>query len=82
MDFVRYAESSAALLNAELTDRDAVVARLQAAMGEGRIDMDEFGQRASAAYAAVTTAELCGVMPRSRTKLRSILTSLIGSVVR
>ena len=28
MDFVRYAESSAALLNAELTDRDAVVAHL------------------------------------------------------
>ena len=28
MDFVRYAESSAALLNAELTDRDAVVAYL------------------------------------------------------
>src|SRR3954466_16279726 len=30
MDFVRYAESSAALLNAELTDRDAVVAHLSA----------------------------------------------------
>ena len=28
MDFVRYAESSAALLNARLTDRDAVVAHL------------------------------------------------------
>jgi predicted RNA-binding Zn ribbon-like protein len=28
VDFVRYAESSAALLNAELTDRDAVVAYL------------------------------------------------------
>ncbi len=28
MDFVRYAESSAALLNAELTDRDSVVAHL------------------------------------------------------
>jgi predicted RNA-binding Zn ribbon-like protein len=28
VDFVRYAESSAALLNAELTDRDAVVAHL------------------------------------------------------
>ena len=28
MDFVRYAESSAALLNAELTDRDAVVEHL------------------------------------------------------
>ena len=30
MDFVRYAESSAALLNAELTDRDSVVAHLAA----------------------------------------------------
>jgi hypothetical protein len=39
-------------------DRDATVARLQTAVGEGRIDLDEFGQRASAAYAAVTTAEL------------------------
>jgi hypothetical protein len=39
-------------------DRDAVVARLQAAVGEGRLDLDEFGQRASAAYAAGTTAEL------------------------
>jgi len=29
VDFVRYAESSAALLNAELTDRDAVVAHLE-----------------------------------------------------
>ena len=39
-------------------DRDATVARLQAAVGEGRLDLDEFGERASAAYAAVTTAEL------------------------
>jgi hypothetical protein len=39
-------------------DRDAVVARLQTALAEGRIDLDEFGQRAGAAYAAVTTAEL------------------------
>jgi hypothetical protein len=29
-------------------DREAVVARLQAAVGEGRIDLDEFGQRAEA----------------------------------
>ena len=39
-------------------DRDAVVARLQVALGEGRLDLDEFGQRASAAYAAVTIPEL------------------------
>ncbi len=31
--------------------------RLQAAVGEGRLDLDELGQRAGAAYAAVTTAE-------------------------
>ena len=39
-------------------DREAVVVRLQQAVGEGRIDLDEFGQRAEAAYAAGTTAEL------------------------
>jgi hypothetical protein len=39
-------------------DREALVARLQKALGEGRLDLDEFGQRAGAAYAAVTTAEL------------------------
>jgi hypothetical protein len=35
-----------------------VVARLQAAVGEGRLDLDEFGQRADAAHAAVSRAEL------------------------
>lgn len=40
------------------TDREAVVVRLQTAVGEGRIDLDEFGQRAEATYAAVTRAEL------------------------
>jgi hypothetical protein len=39
-------------------ERDATVTRLQTAVGEGRIDLDEFGQRAAAAYAAATTAEL------------------------
>lgn len=39
-------------------DREAMVARLQTALAEGRIDLDEFGQRAGAAYAAVTTTEL------------------------
>ena len=39
-------------------EREAAVARLQVAVGEGRIDLDEFGQRADAAYAALTTAEL------------------------
>jgi hypothetical protein len=39
-------------------DREATVARLQTAVGEGRIDLDEFGQRADAAFAAVSRAEL------------------------
>ncbi|MGY1825625.1 DUF1707 domain-containing protein [Blastococcus sp. SYSU DS0541] len=39
-------------------ERELVVAQLQTAVGEGRIDLDEFGQRAEAAYAAVTRAEL------------------------
>jgi Domain of unknown function (DUF1707) len=39
-------------------DREATVARLQTAVGEGRIDLDEFGQRAAAAYEATTTAQL------------------------
>jgi hypothetical protein len=39
-------------------EREATVTRLQTAVGEGRIDLDEFGQRAAAAYAAGTTAEL------------------------
>jgi len=45
-------------IRASDADREAVVTQLQAAVGEGRIDLDEFGQRASAAYRAVTTAEL------------------------
>lgn len=48
----------APVVRASDADREAVIARLQAALGEGRIDLDEFGQRADAAYAAVTTAEL------------------------
>ncbi|MGY1723174.1 DUF1707 domain-containing protein [Blastococcus sp. SYSU DS0533] len=43
-------------------EREAVVARLQKAVGEGRLDLDEFGQRAEAAYAAVARAELDGLV--------------------
>jgi hypothetical protein len=39
-------------------EREATVRRLQTAVGEGRIDLDEFGQRAGAAYAATTVPEL------------------------
>jgi hypothetical protein len=46
------------VVRASDADREAIVTRLQAAVGEGRIDLDEFGQRADAAYAAVTRDEL------------------------
>jgi hypothetical protein len=52
------AADRAPAVRASDADREATVTRLQAAVGEGRIDLDEFGQRAGAAYAAVTTAEL------------------------
>jgi hypothetical protein len=39
-------------------DREATVTRLQTALGEGRISLQEFSDRASVAYAATTTAEL------------------------
>ncbi len=45
-------------MRASDADREAVVSRLQTALGEGRLDLDEFGRRAEAAYAAVTRAEL------------------------
>ena len=51
-------EAAPSSVRAGDAERDATVARLQTAVGEGRIDLDEFGQRASAAYTAVTTAEL------------------------
>jgi hypothetical protein len=45
-------------LRAGDAEREATVTRLQEALGEGRIDLDEFGQRVEAAYAATTTTEL------------------------
>jgi hypothetical protein len=39
-------------------EREATVTRLQTAVAEGRIDLEEFSQRVEAAYAAVTVAEL------------------------
>ncbi len=49
-------------MRASDSDREALVSRLQQALAEGRLDLDEFGQRAGAAYAAVTTAELAGLV--------------------
>jgi hypothetical protein len=45
-------------IRASDADRNATVVRLQRALGEGRLDLDEFSERAGAAYEAVTTAEL------------------------
>jgi hypothetical protein len=45
-------------IRASDADREAVVTRLQTAVGEGRIDLDEFSERADAAYRATTTADL------------------------
>jgi hypothetical protein len=51
-------EPSRPVVRASDADREATVTRLQTAVGEGRIDLDEFGQRVDAAYAATTTDEL------------------------
>ncbi|MCZ2804194.1 DUF1707 domain-containing protein [Modestobacter sp. VKM Ac-2983] len=50
------------VVRASDAERDAVVTRLQTALGEGRINVDEFTQRADVAYAAVTTADLDGLL--------------------
>jgi hypothetical protein len=39
-------------------DREAAVARLERALGEGRVTVDEFRQRTESAYAAVQAGEL------------------------
>ena len=55
-------------LRASDAERAAVVERLQAAVGEGRITMTEFDDRARAAYEAKTRGELDALtadLPRS-----------------
>lgn len=39
-------------------DRDAVVERLQRALSQGRLTMEEFDERTAAAYAAKTHGDL------------------------
>ena len=39
-------------------ERELTVERLQRAMGEGRLDSDEFERRVAAAYTAATRGEL------------------------
>jgi hypothetical protein len=51
-------EDARPIVRAGDAERDATVARLQTAVGEGRIDLDEFGERVGIAYTATTTAEL------------------------
>jgi hypothetical protein len=50
-------ETSAGL-RASDAEREAVVARLGTAVGEGRLTLEEFSDRVSAVYAARTTGEL------------------------
>ncbi len=46
------------VLRASDADRDAVADRLRAAHTEGRLSVEEFGERLDAAFAARTTADL------------------------
>ena len=55
-------------LRASNADREAVVERLQQAVGEGRITLAEFDERAGAAYDAKTRGDLEALtadLPRS-----------------
>src|SRR5262245_61968712 len=51
-------ERGGEVVRASDAERDAVVARLNAATTEGRLTLEEFSERAAAAYAALTTGEL------------------------
>ena len=46
------------------TERELVVERLQRAVGNGRLTVEEFEERAAAAYAATTRGELADLQPR------------------
>lgn len=55
-------------LRASNTEREATVERLQHAVGEGRITLAEFEERAKAAYEATTRGDLDALtadLPRS-----------------
>ncbi|MFD5557894.1 DUF1707 domain-containing protein [Streptomyces sp. NPDC127068] len=54
-------ELNPAQLRASDADRELVVERLRDAMAEGRLDLDEFGERLEAAYAARTYGELAPI---------------------
>jgi hypothetical protein len=52
------ASSEPTQVRASDAEREAIVARLNAATGEGRLTLEEFGDRAERAYAARTQGEL------------------------
>jgi Domain of unknown function (DUF1707) len=54
-------------LRAGDADRERVVRALGSHLADGRISIDEFGDRVDRAYAALTVDELCGL---SRTTSR------------
>lgn len=51
-------EPSSGEVRASDTERELVVERLSTALERGRLSVDEFDDRVTAAYAAVTRAEL------------------------
>jgi hypothetical protein len=59
-------------LRAADTDRDAVADRLRTAHAEGRLTVEEFGERLDAAFAARTMGELAGLtadLPAERARV-------------
>jgi hypothetical protein len=63
-------------------EREAVVARLNAATGEGRLTLEEFGDRVSAALAARTRGDLDGVvvdLPSSAVAPRAAVPSAVAA---
>jgi hypothetical protein len=81
-------ESTPPAVRASDTDREAVVARLQTALSEGRLDVEEFAERAHTAYGAGTLAELealVGDLPTTPveivgTRTPEELTSVFGDI--
>jgi hypothetical protein len=72
-------------LRASDDDREQTAERLRLAAAEGRLSVDELGQRLDAVYAARTVAELAGLLtdlPVSRTlsRPRLRLPGLVGAV--
>ncbi|MBM7805147.1 hypothetical protein JOD57_000984 [Geodermatophilus bullaregiensis] len=60
-------------------EREAVVTRLQTAMAEGRITVDEFGERAQAAYAATVTDQLAPLLADLPARAADAQVEIVGS---